>query len=106
MAEIKHQAIADGVDQVVIKVPTNQPKTVSEQMLVVFEAVEDADHKANKAQRYEIAFLELTLANQDSSLSSCGAGFFFCRMWSRLATRLPCTFCGIAPSTPGSTPTR
>ena len=62
--EAKYQPLADVIDSVEIKVPATQPKTVSEHLLAAFEAVEAAGHKTNKAQHYEIAFLELTLANQ------------------------------------------
>lgn len=63
--EGKHQALADVLDSVTIVVPSNQPRTVSEHMLAAFESVEGAEHKTNKAQQFEIAFLELTLANKD-----------------------------------------
>ena len=66
MAEGKHQPLADVVDEVTIKIPTSQPKTVSEHLYAAFEAVDAAGHKTNKAQHYEIAFLELTLANKGS----------------------------------------
>ena len=65
--EAKYQPLADVIDSVEIKVPATQPKTVSEHLLAAFEAVEAAGHKTNKAQHYEIAFLELTLANKESA---------------------------------------
>ena len=63
----QHQPLADVIESVTIKVPTTKPNTVSEHLLASFEAVEAAGHKTNKAQHYEIAFLELTLANKDSA---------------------------------------
>lgn len=65
---MEHKAalvIQDSVESVEITAPKFTPKTVSEFLLACIEQVDAADHKTNKAQHYEQAFLKLVLANHD-----------------------------------------
>ena len=63
MAEEKHHQIADKLDSVSIIISEKKPTTVSEHMLQCIEQVQAQEHKSKVHTHFEIAFLELVLAN-------------------------------------------